>query len=75
MIILLGGTGYVGHAFSRLLQLQDIPFVTVSRPSCNYTDPATLRSLLQEQEASFVVNCAGYTGKPNVHTTRQNPAS
>lgn len=66
MIILLGGTGYVGHAFSRLLQLRDIPFVTVSRTSCNYTDPATLRNLLQEQEASFVVNCAGYTGKPNV---------
>ncbi len=66
MIILLGATGYVGSAFSRLLHSRGIPFLAVSRQSCDYSDASTLCSLLREQRASFVINCAGYTGKPNV---------
>jgi len=66
MIIILGGTGYVGHAFSRFLLSRNLPFVAVSRQACDYSRVGALRVLLQERKASFVVNCAGYTGKPNV---------
>jgi len=66
MVILLGGTGYVGQAFSRMLHSRDISFVAVSRLSCDATEPGNLSSLLREFRATFVVNCAGFTGKPNV---------
>ena len=66
MTILLGATGYVGSAFAGFLHSRGIPFVAVSRQTCDYSDASALRTLLVEHEASFVINCAGFTGKPNV---------
>lgn len=66
MITLLGATGYVGNAFQKELRSQGMEFDVLSRSQINYTDPAILRKYLKERKPEFLINCAGYTGKPNV---------
>lgn len=66
MIYLLGGSGYVGHAYQALLTRKDIPFRNLRRAEVNYADRATLTELLRREKPEFLINAAGYTGKPNV---------
>ena len=66
MILLLGGTGYIGQAFARELALRGQPFITLSRSERDYTRFDTLLDFLKAQQPEFVINAAGYTGKPNV---------
>jgi dTDP-4-dehydrorhamnose reductase len=66
MILLLGGTGYVGTAFAAELRSRGRAFVALSRRDADYTRFDVLFNWLKANRPDFVVNCAGYTGKPNV---------
>jgi len=66
MIYLLGGSGYVGQAYQALLAGKGIPFRNVRRADLDYTDAVTLRDALRRDRPEFLINAAGYTGKPNV---------
>lgn len=66
MIAILGGSGYVGSAFRELFQHQEIASVSLSRNEVDYTDGETLSNFLSAERPDFLINCAGYTGKPNV---------
>ena len=66
MILLLGASGYIGQAFAKELQRRGTNFKTVSRREADYSRFDTLLNLLRSLQPEFVVNCAGYTGKPNV---------
>ncbi|MEO1618802.1 MAG: sugar nucleotide-binding protein [Planctomycetota bacterium] len=66
MILLLGATGYVGGAFADALTERELPFQTISRSEVDYTDRDALIQLLADSKATFLINSAGYTGKPNV---------
>ncbi len=66
MILLLGGTGYIGQAFQKELERRQRPFMTVSRRELDYTRFDCLWDFLKTRKPEFVVNAAGYTGKPNV---------
>jgi dTDP-4-dehydrorhamnose reductase len=66
MIYLLGGSGYVGQAYQALLQQKGIPFRNLRRSEVDYTDPTVLRAELRRDRPEFLINAAGYTGKPNV---------
>jgi len=66
MILLLGGSGYVGSAFQSLLTQKGIPFRNLKRAEVDYSDTATLLALLKEEKPEFLINAAGFTGKPNV---------
>ncbi|AOS44940.1 dTDP-4-dehydrorhamnose reductase [Lacunisphaera limnophila] len=66
MIFLLGGSGYVGSAYQTLLQRKGLPFRNLRRADFDYTDQAALTSLLRRERPAFLINAAGYTGKPNV---------
>ncbi len=66
MIVLLGASGYVGGEFIRFFEQNDIDFRTLGRGDCNYYQPQLLADSLTALDARFVINCAGYTGKPNV---------
>lgn len=66
MILLLGASGYVGQAFEALLQQKQLPYLSVSRKDVDYYDRSTLADLIRTQNATFLINAAGYTGKPNV---------
>ncbi len=66
MILLLGGSGYVGQAYQRLFARKNLPFRNLARRDLDYTRPEVLTPFLRELRPEFVVNAAGYTGKPNV---------
>jgi len=66
MIYLLGGSGYVGLAYQALLTRRGLPFRNVRRADLDYTDRAALTELLHRERPAFLINAAGYTGKPNV---------
>ena len=66
MILLLGASGYIGEAFARELQRRKWPFTPVSRKDVDYTRFDVLMGFLKKNKPEFVINAAGYTGKPNV---------
>lgn len=66
MIYLLGGSGYVGHAYQALLTSKGIPFRNLRRADLDYTNPSLLTAALKADRPEFLINAAGYTGKPNV---------
>jgi dTDP-4-dehydrorhamnose reductase len=66
MILLLGASGYIGEAFARELQRRKMDFIPLSRKLSDYSRFDLLLEFLQARKPEFVVNAAGYTGKPNV---------
>lgn len=66
MILLLGGQGYVGRAIQKNLNARDLPFVVVSRRESDYSQLPVLVKMLRDLRPEFLINAAGYTGKPNV---------
>lgn len=66
MILLLGGSGYVGLAYQRLFSRRELEFRNVVRKEVDYTEVGPLTHLLEQTQPEFVINAAGYTGKPNV---------
>ena len=65
-ILLLGGTGYIGQAFARELQRRKQPFTLLSRNEVDYSRFDVFLNFLKTNQPAFVINAAGYTGKPNV---------
>ena len=63
MIVLLGKTGYIA---SRIAQLGGSKVLGVSLSDTDYFKASELSDLLKDVKAEFLVNAAGYTGKPNV---------
>ncbi len=45
---------------------QEVSFRSLSRAEVDYTNVATLTATLRAQKPEFLINAAGYTGKPNV---------
>jgi dTDP-4-dehydrorhamnose reductase len=66
MIYLLGGSGYVGQAYQALLRRKGLAFRNLRRSELDYTNAETLKSALNADKPEFLINAAGYTGKPNV---------
>lgn len=71
MILLLGASGYIGQAFARELTRRRQPFQPVSRAATDYSQFPHLLQLLQATQPAFVINAAGFTGKPNVDACEQ----
>ncbi|MGO8697132.1 MAG: SDR family oxidoreductase [Limisphaerales bacterium] len=74
MIVLLGASGYIGQQFAATLRQRCWPFVAPSRAEIDYTRFDRLRDFLRETKPEFLVNAAGYTGKPNVDECEKNKA-
>lgn len=66
MILLLGASGYIGEAFVAELQRRKNDFISLSRKQVDYTRFDVLLDYLRAKKPSFLINCAGFTGKPNV---------
>ena len=71
MIVLLGGSGYIGQAFAQALRERQQPFIALARKELDYTRYDLLLKFLRETKPSFLINAAGYTGKPNVDACEQ----
>lgn len=74
MIYLLGGSGYIGSAFARHLAANGLPHRVLRRADLDYSDPARLAAALRDDRVTFLVNAAGYTGKPNVDACERHRA-
>jgi dTDP-4-dehydrorhamnose reductase len=66
MILVLGASGYIGQAFCRELRRRGIAFVPLSRIAFDYTQFDLLFEYVRKIRPSFLINAAGYSGKPNV---------
>ena len=66
MIIVLGSAGYVGSKFVNYFHTLGQEVFGVGRSEVDYTNIPSLRNWLKSKNPRFVVNAAGYTGKPNV---------
>lgn len=66
MFALVGGNGYVGTAFQEFLQASGLPFHNVSRSELDYYDRSRLSVFLKDLKPAFLINAAGFTGRPNV---------
>ena len=66
MYVVLGATGYLGSYFVNHLESKGEEVRGLSRQEIDYTNSDELRSLLNEIKPRFLINAAGYTGKPNV---------
>ena len=66
-ILLLGSSGYIGRKFKAYLAKRNFHFLSPSRTHLNYCDFEVLRKYIREIGGiDFLVNAAGFTGKPNV---------
>ena len=72
MILILGANGYVGSAFKKLLKSSNRAFKGFSIAEIDYTQLETLKEILEETKPEFLINAAGYTGKPNVDACENN---
>ncbi|MDE3068634.1 MAG: sugar nucleotide-binding protein [Verrucomicrobiota bacterium] len=66
MILLLGASGYIGSALAQELKRRGTAFVPLARSELDYTRFDVLFPFLESRRPEFVINAAGYTGKPNV---------
>ncbi|HEY1849373.1 MAG TPA: sugar nucleotide-binding protein [Opitutaceae bacterium] len=66
MIYLLGGSGYVGQAYQALFRRLGVAFRSLRRADLDYADRGALTEALRGDRPEFLINAAGYTGKPNV---------
>jgi dTDP-4-dehydrorhamnose reductase len=66
VIVLLGASGYIGNAFERTLRESARDFLPLSRAQVDYSRFETLVEFLRDRKPVFVINAAGFTGKPNV---------
>jgi dTDP-4-dehydrorhamnose reductase len=62
----LGSSGYIGRAFAQALRESGAEFKGLSRQELDYTSFADLRAFLEKMRPEFLINAAGFTGKPNV---------
>ncbi len=74
MIAILGSTGYVGGKYLDVLRARGMDCMGLSRVDVDYSDVATLRDWLLVERPSFLINAAGYTGKPNVDACEDHKA-
>lgn len=74
LILLLGGSGYVGQAFAHEIGRRGWRCKTLRRSDLDYTSFRTLCRALGDSKPSFVVNCSGFTGKPNVDACEDQKA-
>lgn len=72
MILLLGATGYVGGAFAKELRRRDYRFIPLSRDAFDYTRFNLLFDYVRKIKPTFLINAAGYSGRPNIDACESN---
>jgi dTDP-4-dehydrorhamnose reductase len=65
-ILVLGASGYIGQEFVRQLEKRGLPYSSLSRAHLDYSRFDLLVGYLRKNRPAFLINAAGYTGKPNV---------
>jgi len=74
MYVVLGATGYLGSYFVSHLKNKGEEVRGLSRTEVDYTDLDNLLTFLRSTKPKFLINAAGYTGKPNVDACESDKA-
>lgn len=74
-IALLGSRGFIGSEFSRQLAARKIDLDRVYRHEYDLNSPTRLAERLSSGKVTALINCAGYTGKPNVDACELDKAN
>jgi dTDP-4-dehydrorhamnose reductase len=74
MMIALLGTGYVAAAFASELTSRSLGFKQLSRSTTDYADFKTLRTFLDANRVTFLINAAGFSPLPNVDACEKRKA-
>lgn len=70
------GGGYVGsNLFKELQKSYKLESFLIDRKKLDYTNERSLREFFEACEPDFVVNCVGFTGRPNVDACEVNRES
>jgi len=64
--VLILGAGYLGNKIASHLTELGADVLLVSAKDVNYHDRKTLWRLLIDSECRYLVNCSGFTGRPNI---------
>jgi dTDP-4-dehydrorhamnose reductase len=70
--LLVIGEGYVGTNLVQDLKKEGHDITSISKATVDYHDRAVLRKYLFNNGIDVVINCAGYTGSPNVDSGEAN---
>ena len=74
MIAILGASGFLGSKFTEVLASRGLDFCSLSRHKVDYCDASVLRDWMRVERPRFLINAAGYTGKPNVDACENHKA-
>jgi len=74
LVLLLGGSGYVGTAFQNFFLTKRIAYRSLRRTEVDYTNSTELENVLRKLCPVIVINAAGYTGKPNLDACEAHQA-
>jgi dTDP-4-dehydrorhamnose reductase len=73
--ILIIGKGYIGNILFNSLRKDNSSVQIISKQDIDYTSNYTLtKFLLSNDTFDYVINCAGYTGIPNIDQAETNKA-
>jgi dTDP-4-dehydrorhamnose reductase len=73
-IAIIGNTGYVGKEIYKTASEKGHQPLAINRKNCDIYNINELAKMLSFLQAEWVINCAGYTGKPNVDACEYNKA-
>jgi dTDP-4-dehydrorhamnose reductase len=65
MILVLGATGYIGQTFTAELRRRGQVYIPLTRRGIDYTDFDILFDYVRKTKPAFIINAAGYPGKPD----------
>jgi UDP-glucose 4,6-dehydratase len=71
-IALLGSNGYIGSNFNLFLNNKNLQVFPITRKNCDLLDKDKTYKTLKSINPDYIINCAGYTGKPNVDACEAN---
>lgn len=74
-LAILGSTGYVGTEFTSYGKQIGTTLLPIRRRDCNIFDVEQLKRQLKLLSPDALINCAGYTGKPNVDACESDKAN
>jgi UDP-glucose 4,6-dehydratase len=71
-IAVLGSKGYIGQNFTKFLNNKNIKNIALSRKECDFLNKESLYKILKKYNPDYIINSAGFTGKPNVDACELN---
>lgn len=70
--LILGSNGFLGQNFLKFLNSKKYEVKELNRQDCDFLNKDELFKIIKNINPLYIINCAGYTGKPNVDACEIN---